>query len=54
MDPQAFELLRAQLERLEEKVDKLLAFKWQIIGGATFLSTLTTLVLNVAMFYLNK
>lgn len=36
-----------KFERLEEKVDMLLEFKWQIISGAVVFSALITIVIQV-------
>jgi hypothetical protein len=41
----------SRLQQLEEKVDRLLAFKWQIIGGSVLLSILLTAAINVAAIY---
>jgi hypothetical protein len=38
-----------RLERMEDKMDKLLAFKWQIIGGSVAISALVGLVGQVFM-----
>lgn len=48
------ELLNARLDRIEEKVDKILAFKWQIIGGSIVLSFALTLATNAAAIYFSK
>lgn len=57
MNEQAFELLlekhresdRRQ-ERMEQKIDELLAFKWQMLGGTVIVSIL----FNVGVSYLFK
>jgi len=36
-----------QLEILDEKIDQLLAFKWQIIGGSMVVSVLVALAVNI-------
>lgn len=36
-----------RLESIEGKLDKLLAFKWQIIGGSLVASTLVALAVQV-------
>lgn len=41
------EQTNTRLERIEDKVDRLLAFKWQIIGGSLFASALVTLGVQV-------
>ena len=35
--------------RIEEKVDKLLEFKWQIIGGSLVASVFITIMMQVAI-----
>ncbi len=42
-----------RVETIDQKVDKLLAFKWQIIGGSVLLSVLITIAFNVAQIYIN-
>ena len=36
-----------RFDKLELKVDKLLEFKWQIIGGSVVVSTLVSLALSL-------
>lgn len=36
----------AKFEKLESKVDDLLRFKWQIIGGSLFMSVFVTVAIN--------
>lgn len=54
MDDQAFKLLIEKLRDVDEKincvedkVDEILRFKWQVIGGSVFLSILLTAVINI-------
>ena len=37
----------ARFDKIEKKIDKLLQFKWQIIGGAGAMSLLITILLQV-------
>lgn len=37
------EEIKCSTDRLHVKVDKLLEFKWQIIGGATFVAALISI-----------
>lgn len=48
MDSKLTEYLIQRVEKIDEKVDKLLQFKWQIIGGSVLMSVLITLALQVA------
>lgn len=41
--------IKAEMKGLREDVQKLLQFKWQIIGGSLVLSAVITLVLQIAM-----
>lgn len=34
------EYLKERIEKIDEKVDRLLEFKWQIIGGSVVLSVI--------------
>ena len=36
-----------RLEKMDQKLDDLLGFKWQIIGGATFLSIVASVALQI-------
>lgn len=36
-----------KLDKIDTKLDKLFAFKWQIIGGSLFLSTVVTTFISL-------
>lgn len=38
--------------KLHDKVDTLLQFKWQILGGAAFLATLFSIIISVFGLFL--
>jgi len=38
-----------RFKQLETKVDKVLEFKWQIVGGSVIVSILLTVAINVAV-----
>ena len=38
-----------KFDKLETKVDKLLQFKWQIVGGSVIASILLSVIINVAV-----
>jgi hypothetical protein len=40
-------------EKLEEKVDQLLQFKWKIIGGSVIMSVVFTIVIQATALYFN-
>jgi hypothetical protein len=46
------EYLDKRLDRIEDKVDKLFEFKWQIIGGSVVLSTLFSVVTTLLLIFL--
>lgn len=48
------EILNARLDRIEEKVDMILAFKYQVIGGSLMLSIFITLAINIAAIIFSK
>lgn len=54
MDDKVYQLIIARMDRLEEKVDRLLAFKWQIIGGSLVASVVLTVALQVVLSIVNK
>lgn len=43
-----------RFDKLDEKVDQLLEFKWQIIGGALIGSIAVTAAFNLAAFFILK
>lgn len=43
MDPKLQDYLIQRVEKIDEKVDRLLAFKWQMIGATTVVSLVITL-----------
>lgn len=54
MNEQAFELLLEKhreadrrSERIEEKLDELLSFKWKIVGGSAVLSMLASFLVSL-------
>ena len=42
------EYLIARVEHIDQKVDKLLQFKWQIVGGSVVLSLVVTVLIQLA------
>lgn len=52
MDP--MEMIHARLERLEDKIDRVLAFKWQIIGGSVVLSVMVTIAFQIISIIQSK
>jgi len=43
------EYLDKRLDRLEAKVDQLLAFKWQIIGGSAVLAAIISVLVQIML-----
>jgi hypothetical protein len=54
MNQTVVDLINERMNRLEEKVDKILAFKLQIIGGSVVLSFILTVALNIAAIIYSK
>lgn len=46
--------LKQDIRSINEKVDKLLQFKWQIVGGATVASLVITSIVQIIVFILKK
>lgn len=47
MDATVVDIILARIDKLEDKVDKLLEFKWQIVGGTVLVSLLMTGVVQL-------
>lgn len=47
MEEQLVQYLIDRIEKIDDKVDKLLQFKWQIIGGSVVMSLFLTIAINV-------
>lgn len=43
-----------RLKHIDRKLDSLLKFKWQIIGGSVSLSLVITLVVQAAVYLITK
>lgn len=43
-----------RIESIDSKVDELLKFKWQIIGGSMVLSALFSFIISFTMSVINK
>ncbi len=48
----SIEVVRRDVSSIEEKVDKLLQFKWQIIGGAAVASLFLTALVQIIIFFI--
>lgn len=46
--------LKQSQDKLHEKVDTILEFKWQIIGGATAIAALVSLAISLASIIASK
>jgi hypothetical protein len=44
---QRFESVEKQITGLDSKVDELLSFKWQIIGGSVLMSVILSIVVTL-------
>lgn len=54
MSADLLKYLVERVEKIDNKVDQLLAFKYQIIGGSVVLSVLITSLINVGIKALEK
>lgn len=54
MDNVVVDLINERMNRLEEKVDMILSFKWQIVGASIALSVVLTTAINVAAILISK
>jgi len=43
-----------RIDSIDNKVDKLLEFKWQIISGSVVLSVIATFVIQIVVFMADK
>ena len=48
------EYIITRIERMDNKIDELLRFKWQIIGGSVLFSVFITLIIQVLTIYGGK
>lgn len=46
-DDELVSYLIQRIENIDKKVDKILEFKWQIIGGATVLSAVISIAISL-------
>lgn len=46
--------VKADLKEINNKVDDLLRFKWQIVGGSLVLSTIFSVLTSILVNMLNK
>jgi len=51
MSNELLEYIIQRIEKIDGKVDKLLEFKWQIIGGSAVVSVVVTFAIQI---FLNK
>lgn len=47
-DEKLITYLIERVEKIDDKVDKLLQFKWQIVGGSVALSVFVTAIIQIA------
>lgn len=47
MDNQLFTMINERMNKMEEKIDKILQFKWQIVGGSFVASAVITLLAQI-------
>lgn len=54
MDKTVIDLIVGRLDRLETKVDRLLEFKWQVVGGTILASLLLTGAFQLCITFILK
>jgi hypothetical protein len=47
MDNKLVDIILARLDKLEEKLDMLLEFKWKVVGGTLIMSLILTAVFQM-------
>lgn len=47
MDPRLQDYIIDRIEKLDEKVDQLLAFKWQMVGGSAAVSLVVAIAIQL-------
>jgi hypothetical protein len=43
-----------RLEKIDQKLDEMIKFKWQIIGGSVVLSLVVTVIVQLSVYVVNK
>ena len=54
MDNKIADILWSRLDKLEDKIDRLLEFKWQVIGGTILASIVLTTIFQIALVMIDK
>ncbi len=49
MDDQAFQLLIGRIDKMEQKIDELLVFKWKIYGASGVIGFIGALVMHLIL-----
>lgn len=48
------DLINERMNRIEEKVDRILSFKWQIVGASVALSAMLTIAVQIVAIIFTK
>lgn len=51
---EAIDKVDSKVDRIDEKVNQLLAFKYQIIGGSVLISAIVGIVLQILIAFMSK
>ncbi len=51
MQNSLLEYLVARVEKIDDKVDELLRFKWQVLGGGLVLTSVQTFIIQLLFIY---
>lgn len=54
MSQDLLEYIVQRVEKIDQKVDSLLQFKWQIISGSVVLSVVATFLIQTFIFFYEK
>ena len=54
MDSKIIDLIVSRMDKMEEKIDRLLAFKWQVVGGTVVVSLILTTIFQVVIAVLER
>lgn len=52
MDEHILKLITERMDRMEDKIDVLLEFRWKIVGGTIVVSAVAGVIIQVGLFFL--
>lgn len=54
MDPKVVDIILARIDKMEEKIDRLLEFKWKIVGGTILASLVLTGLFQIVLAFIER